>query len=89
MYAAEFLSCKVWPMPFYSFSEATSMSLLLLRLMRSEAIMFETKLWFVHNLFFTLTLVGLHGEHLCADAKCTIHLCNTQSVSQMTCFMSV
>ncbi len=46
------LSCKVWLKPFYSFSAATSMSLLLLRLMTFEAIMFE--IWFVQLLSFPL-----------------------------------
>lgn len=48
------LSCNVWLKPFYSFSAATCMSLLLIRLMRLAAIMFETKLCFVQLLSFPL-----------------------------------
>ncbi len=78
MYTAEFSLAKYGSGHF----TATSMSLLLLRLMRFEAIMFEAKLWFVHLFSFSpLTLVGLRDEDLFAKGECTIHLCNTQSVS--------
>ena len=48
------LSCKVWLKQFYSFSAATSMSLLLLRLMRFVNIIFESKLYFVQLLPFDI-----------------------------------